>query len=124
MSRYYLSMSAVLLVCFVAAGVFRSCQKEPPASIDEAKEILDNAGLHCILVERGGSTTLIVSDQPFDPDPDFGFQWQYTTGWDKGKVLVFSHRVLNYPSTRTVSWGAISATGDDALLRKIDGLFR
>lgn len=112
----------LLLVAAMCGLIWTMLGKEPPRTMEEVKAVLDGDGLHCILVERGGSSTLVVSDRPFDPDPDFGFQWQYTTGWDKGKVLVFSHRVLDYPSTRTASWGWVSATGDDVLLNRIGKL--
>lgn len=109
----------ILALGIVAAKAFLP-DREPIRDLEHAKSILEQNGYYCVREPKSG--TIIVSVSPIIPDAEYGFEWQYITDWHKGKILLLTSHAISGPTTK--SWGTISATGDEALLAKVDELFR
>jgi len=91
----------------------------------EAKHRLEKAGLLCSSFYESVAPVVVVTEKEISSDAAFEFQSSHVAVNNTGKVLLmkvkgdYDVRPLNW---RT--WGQVSATGDPALLDKIESTMK
>lgn len=129
MNRRIIGLSVVVAICFVAAFAYKfALPAEKPlefASVAEARELIEWAGFRCVTFHESVAPLVVVTEQEIPVDDAFEFQARHVAIDSTGKVLLmkvkgdYDVRPRNW---RT--WGQVSATGDPALLDKIEKMLK
>jgi len=117
MPRYYLSMSAVVLTCFVVAGVFRACQVKPVEfdSLADVKKQISKT-LHVTNINHA----LVVSIIPLTKDQAQHIADHVATTADMTGKVIITKRLPGVTSPLLRQWGKVQAVGDPELLDLIE----
>lgn len=123
--RRYLVYSVIVIASFAVALYFKPSRPLEFDSVSDAKERIERAGFQCVSFHADIAQLVVVTCKDISDDDAFEFQSRHVAIDNTGKVLLmkvkgdYDVRPLNW---RT--WGQVSATGDPALLDKIESTMK
>lgn len=128
-SRHNVAIAAFVVVLVTAFGAFKACQPfTDPLDFKSVREVrvkLEASPLHVIALHEDTTPVLVVSESPMTHAEALDYHMRRVLLPNKGKAIVMqvsTDHEARHADWR--SWGSVSATGDPALLRRLDDLLR
>ena len=125
MKRQSIYLGFSLLLCFAVALAIKSHQPTPVEfeNIRAAEKVIKSAGFFCVLLDHYNA--MVISDTTITEDEAVQIQIKHAINQRPGFAFVSVSRDPYEPESPSLrTWGKITATGDPAMLDKIESAIK